>query len=95
MSLRPTAGSSWFDGIPPTPLLSDCVFKNNQIVNTAVFLRSATDETTQHQIDSGTLHIESIEVDFEHYIMFSGSTGSAIFATNSQINVLITLRWSL
>ena len=88
MSLRPTAGSSLFDGIPPTPLLSNCVFINNHIVNTAVFLRSATDELTQHQIESGTLHIESIEVDFDHYIMFNGSTGSAIVATSSQINVL-------
>ena len=88
ISFRPTAGSSLFDGIPPTPLLSNCVFINNQVDKTAVFLRSATDEMTQHQIGSGTLHIESIEVDFDHYIMFNGSTGSAIFATFSQINVL-------
>ena len=88
MSLGPTAGSAFFSGSPPIPYLSKCVFINNQVVNTAVFLRSATDERTKHQIESGVLDIESIEVDLDHYIKFDGSTSSAIFATFSQINVL-------
>ena len=88
ISLVPTSGSSFLSGSPPSPLLSKCVFINNQVVNTAVFLRSATDERTQHQVDSGILDIESIVVELYRYIIFNGSTGSAIFATNSQINVL-------
>ena len=88
MSLRPTAGSSIFDGITPTPLLCRCSFTNNRVINTAAFLKSASDGKTQHVLESGVLHIESVEVKFYDFVLFSGSTGSAIVATSSQINVL-------
>ena len=39
-------------------------------------------------MDPGVLDIESIRVEFSEHVLFSGSRGSAIFATSSQVNVL-------
>ena len=87
MSLRPTAGSSQFSGIPLTPLICRCSFSNNQVINTAPFLKSGNG-TAQHVVQSGILHIESVEVKFCDFVHFNGSTGSAIGAISSQITVL-------
>ena len=52
MSLRPTAGSSQFSGIPLTPLICRCSFINNQVINTAPFFKSGNG-TAQHVVQSG------------------------------------------
>ena len=88
MSLRPIAESSIFSGATPTPFLCRCLFIDNHIIDTAAFLKSASDATTKHELESGVLHLESIEVKFNDSVSFRGSRGSAIHAISSQINVL-------
>ena len=88
MSLRPTAGSSLFDGSPPIPLLCRCSFSNNRVINTAAFLKTSRDGPTRQVLESGILHLESIEVNFNDSVSFSRNTGSAIAATSSKISVL-------
>ena len=46
------------------------------------------DKSTKHVLESGILHIESVEVQFCDFVHFTGNTGSAIGAIYSQINVL-------
>ena len=48
------------DGVGPTPLLCRCYFINNQVINTAEFLKSANDGVSQHVVESGVLDIESL-----------------------------------
>ena len=88
MHLRPAAESSLFDGRAPTPLLHDCSFIDNQVVLSAEFLLNTKYNATKHVLETGTLHIESIEVEFKGYVLISGSAGSGIVATSAQINVL-------
>ena len=88
MSLGPTAGSSLFNGIIITPLICRCSFISNQVINTAAFLKSGGNGTARHVVQSGVLHIETGEVQFRDTVHFTGSTGSAIGAISSQINVL-------
>ena len=88
VSLRPTAGSSLFDGEPPTPLFQRCTFATNQVIKSAAFLTSANDGETQHVVETGALHIESIEVQLKDFVSFNDNVGSAIVATKSLISIL-------
>ena len=87
VSLRPIAGSSHFDGEPPIPLFQMCTFARNNVIKSAAFLTSANDGKTQHVVDTGALHIESIKVQLKDIVYFNENIGSAIVATSSQINV--------
>ena len=88
LSLAPSAWDSIFVGVVPTPLLYNCSFINNHVVDTAEFLKSTSDGTSQHVLESGVLNIESFEIEFSNFVSFSGSKGSAVFATAAEINVL-------
>ena len=88
VSLRPTAGSSLFEGEPPAPLLQRCSFVRNRVVDSALFLVSEHDEETQHDLVTGALHVESIQVHLKDLVSFRENLGSAIVAASSQINVL-------
>ena len=87
LSLRPAARNSIFDGTVPTPLLHNCSFFDNKVVNTAAFLTSANDGVSKQVLESGALHVDSFTVDFSELVLFTGNKGSAIFASSSQINV--------
>ena len=69
MALRPTVESSLFDGTAPTPILHNCSFINNEVIKSATFIYSVKDNTTKHVLESGALHIESIEI--ELWVMLS------------------------
>ena len=88
VSLRPIAGDSPFDGEPPSPLFQECIFFKNKVTNTAEFLISANDGETQHVVETGVLHTESIEVQLKDFVSFSENFGSAIVATTSQVSIL-------
>ena len=88
LSLRPAARNSIFDGKVPTPLLHNCSFFDNRVVDTAAFLTSANDGVSQQVLESGALHMDAFTVDFLEFVIFTGNKGSAIFASSSQINVL-------
>lgn len=88
VSLRPTAGSSLFDGDPPTPLIQGSLFSKNIVLTSARFLTSANDKTTKQELETGALHIKSISVNLSDTVLFTENIGSAIVATSSLVNVL-------
>ena len=88
MHLRPATEGFLFDGRAPTPLLHGCSFIDNHVVVSAPFLLSSIDGATTHVLETGTLHIESIEVELKGNVLISGSTGSGIVATSAKISVL-------
>ena len=88
MLLKPEARDSIFDGVVLTPLISNCNFTNNRVVNTAAFLNIANDGISRHVLESAAVDIESITITFSKYVSFHGNTGGAIVAKSAQINVI-------
>ena len=88
MNLMSAARHSFYDGVLPTTLLCRCSFTNNRVTDTAEFLLGVNDSISQHVVESGALHIQSVEVEFSELVSFNETKGSAVFATSSKINVL-------
>ena len=85
VSFRPYTKSFLFHGRAPTPLLQNCSFTNNHVIKSEY---SEIDGIRQYVLETGALHIDSMEVKFNESAFFAGTTGSAIFATLSKISVL-------
>ena len=86
--LKPEAMQSLYEGSAPTAVFCNCNFTENRILETGTFLNIADDSTSQHVLESGTVDIESLEIDFLQYVSFTGNRGSAIVANSAQVNVL-------
>ena len=86
--LKPEARQSVYEGRTPTAIFSNCTFTNNRVLYTGTFLNIANDDISQHVLESGTIDIESLEIDFVNYVSFTNNRGSAIVANSAQVNVL-------
>jgi predicted outer membrane repeat protein len=93
--LRPEARQSIYEGSTPVAKFSNCSFTKNQVLYTGSFLNIANDEISQHVLESGTVDIESLEIDFSNYVSFTDNQGSAIVANSAQVNVLENTRLEL
>ena len=88
VNFQPASQDHIFDGTVPIPLLHRCRFIENKVVPTAKFLSSANDRYSQYILESGVLDIVLFEVDLSGHVEFIGNSGSAIFASSAEINVV-------
>ena len=90
--MKPEARQSIYEGSTPVAIFSNCTFTRNQLLYTGSFLNIANDDVSQHVLESGTVDIESLEIDFSNYASFTDNQGSAIVANSAQVNVMENTR---
>ena len=88
LAILPDARNTIFDGISLTPFLQNTTFIENRVVDEAKFLKSATNELSQHVLESGAVHVDAFTVEFSHRIEFIRNSGSAVLANSAVINLL-------
>ena len=73
---------------PPTVLLLNCNFVSNYVLRNEDILNIGSDGKSHPYLHSGSLYVESMEIDLLKYVSFNDNMGSGIVANAANVNVL-------
>ena len=73
---------------PPTVLLLNCNFVSNYVLRNEDILNIGSDGKSHPYLHSGSLYVESMEIDLLKYVSFNDNMGSGIVANTANVNVL-------
>ena len=80
--LVPEAWNTFTGGYLPTPVFTDCNFKNNSISTIE------SDDSTGMPATEGVVFSSAISMNFTTTVKFTGNTGTAVSITGGTINIL-------